>query len=407
MKILQFVTRLELGGAQEICLDLCRLLRADGHTVHLLSGDGGELMPEARRIEGLRVHAWGDWHRSIRPLRDLRCTLRLVRLLRAERFDVLHTHSSKAGLAGRIAAVLAGTPPRVIHHVHGWSFNDSQPRPLRWLFIQLERLVARPGFVLLACGRAMDEAGRRAGIGRDQDRRVVVNGIDPRKGPNRACRRAARRRLGLAHRELLVLQVGNLKPQKDPVTFARVAAEACRALPRARFWIAGDGPLRVAAEEVAAHGGLGRRFRVLGWRTDVPELLAAADALVLTSRFEGLPMAILRAMAAGLPVVATDVPGTREAVVPGRTGILAAPGDVQALAAAVVALGRNPGLRRRMGAAGRRRSRDFSARRAARRVLAMYREGPATPAGARMSDGVPSSVAPAPEAHGWPAGRNL
>ena len=374
MKILQFVTRLDLGGAQEICLDLCRLLLAQGHTVHLLTGAAGELMDQARRIRGLTLHAWADWQHPVRPMRDLRCSLRLFRLLRSERFDLLHTHSSKAGLLGRLVAAAAGTPPRVIHHLHGWSFNDSQPRAVRAAFVLLERLAARPGFLLLSCSRATDVQGRRERIGRDRDRRVVVNGVERSENLKRRDREAVRRRLGLGRRELLFLQLGNLKPQKDPLTFARAAVAARDRLRRARFWIAGEGPLRGEVEELVRRERLDGRFHVLGWRRDVDDLLAAADVLVLTSRFEGLPIAVLRAMAAGVPVVATAVDGTPEAVEHGRTGLLVPPGDPDSVAAALVRIGANPGLRRRMGAAARIRSAGFSAGRVTREILRLYRE---------------------------------
>jgi glycosyltransferase involved in cell wall biosynthesis len=381
MKVLQFVTRLDLGGAQEICLDLCRRLLAQGHEVHLLTGTGGELMEDARRMRGLVLHAWPDWRHAIRPLSDLRCALRLVGLLRRERFDLLHTHSSKAGLVGRLGALVARTPRRVVHHVHGWSFNASQPAPVRALYVWLERFAARKSFLLVACCRATGEQGLRSRIGRPCDHRVVVNGITRRANLKRRDRAAVRRRLGLGRRDLLFLQLGNLKPQKDPVTFARAAVVAGRRLRRARFWIAGAGPLRAEVERVAAAGGLGDRFRVLGWRRDVDDLLSGADVLVLTSRFEGLPMAVLRSMAAGLPAVATAVDGTPEAVADGRTGYLVQPGEAQAVAEAMLALGRRPARRRRMGRAARARSVHFSADRAARETLALYREpAPSGPA---------------------------
>ena len=154
MKVLQFVTRMDLGGAQEISLELCRGLLEQGHEVHLLTGTGGELLETARQTPGLVVHAWSDWAHPVRPLPDLRCAARLARFLRRERFDLLHTHTSKSGLVGRLVAAMAGTPARVIHHVHGWSFNESQPAPVRGFFVALERLAARPGFLLLACSRA-------------------------------------------------------------------------------------------------------------------------------------------------------------------------------------------------------------------------------------------------------------
>ena len=173
MKVLQFVTRLDLGGAQETCLDQCRFLLERGHEVHLLSGAGGELVEDARGMRGLSLHLWPEWQHPVRPLRDMRCFLRLVRLLRRERFDLLHTPSSQSGIFGRLAARLARTPRLVVHHIHGWSFNRTQSAPVRALYVLLERLAARPGFILLSCSHETDAQGRRAGIGRDEDRRVV------------------------------------------------------------------------------------------------------------------------------------------------------------------------------------------------------------------------------------------
>lgn len=374
MKVLQFITRLDLGGAQECCLDFCRELARRGHEPHLLTGSGGELMDDARRIDGLRLHVWDDWRHAVRPLADLRCLLRLRRLLREGSFDLLHTHSSKAGLIGRLAAATAGGGVRVVHHVHGWSFNTTMPAWKRGIYAALERLASRPGFVLLACSRETAEQGRRHRIGRREDRRVIYCGIDRAENLRRRDRAAIRRRLGLAERDVLFLQVGNLKFQKDPLTFARAAVRVGAESHRARFWIAGDGPLREESERIAREGGLGDRFRVLGWRRDVSDLLCAADVKVLTSRFEGLPFAVIRAMTAGLPVVATAVDGTPEAVEEGVNGFLVPPGEVEPIAAAMSRLGRSPRLRRRMGAAGRRRSRMFNDRDNIGEVLRLYEE---------------------------------
>jgi len=372
VKILQFVTRLDLGGAQETCLQQCRHLVERGHDVHLLTGSGGELLDDARRIPGVALHVWPDWQHAIRPLPDLRCLVRLARLLRSERFDLLHTHCSKAGILGRLAAILARAPERVVHHIHGWSFNATQPPLTRFAFETLERVAARPGFVLLACSEATARAGKAAGIGRERDYRVVHYGIERPPLRRRRDRAAIRRRLRLGPRDVLYLQLSNLKPQKDPLTLARAAVLAGRRLPRAHFWIAGEGPLRGEAESIARAGGLGTRFRVLGWRRDVDDLLAAADVLVLTSRFEGLPLAVLRALCAGVPVIATAVDGTPEAVEPGRSGWLIPPQDHAAAARAIEAAYHSRRTRLRMGFHGRTTSAAFAAPVACQALDALY-----------------------------------
>ncbi len=376
MRVLQFVTRLDLGGAQEVCLAQCRRLIEAGHEVHLLTGPGGERMGEARRIRGLVLHVWPDWRREIRPLADLRCLWRLASWLAREPFDVLHTHSSKAGFVGRLAAWIARKPSRVVHQVHGWSFNRSQAAPVRRLCQLAERLVARPGFALVSCSRETARQGLAAGIGRAQDHAVIYCGVERRPFSKRWPRAAVRRRLRAGARDVVFLLVGNLKAQKDPLAFVAAAARVAARLRRARFWIVGDGPLRARVVRAARRYGLGTRLKLLGWRQDVPQLVAAADVVVLPSRFEGLPLALLQAMAAAKPVVATAVDGTPEAVADGWNGRLVPAGDIEALAEAMAALGRAPALRRRMGRRGSEWSRRFDRERALREVFRLYsREG--------------------------------
>lgn len=372
MKVLQFITRLDLGGAQECCLDLCRELAQRGHEVHLLTGAGGEMLPDAQRIPGLQLHIWSDLLHAISPLDDLRCYRRLVAWLATERFDLIHTHSSKAGILGRRAAFSASPDTQVVHHVHGWSFNEAMPGWKRAGYAAIERWASRPGQTLLCCSRATAEQGRRHRIGLDPDRRVIYYGVARQEHLRRRDRQAIRRRLGLARDDLLYLQLGNLKPQKDPLTFAGAAVRAGKQVRRARFWIAGDGPLRQQTLSLAAP--LGDRFRVLGWRRDVPDLLAAADVAVLTSRFEGLPLAIIRAMASGLPMIASAVDGTPEAIRHERNGLLVDRGDVDGFASAMVRLGREPLTRRRLGVAARGDSAAFGDRRSVTEILALYEE---------------------------------
>jgi glycosyltransferase involved in cell wall biosynthesis len=203
--------------------------------------------------------------------------------------------------------------------------------------------------------------------------RVVRNGIDPR--PVQTDRRGLRDRLDLPPDARVVLTVGRLTEQKGHRFLLDAAPAILAQEPRTYFLWVGDGPLAEALRKRARARGLEDRVRLLGQRSDVPELLAAADLFVLPSLFEGLPLAILEAMAANLPVVGTRVCGTREAIDDGVTGRLVQPGDVAALATAVLEVLTQPALAARWAVAGRARvEQEFSAARMARETAAIYAE---------------------------------
>ncbi|MBI3076986.1 MAG: glycosyltransferase, partial [Deltaproteobacteria bacterium] len=170
---------------------------------------------------------------------------------------------------------------------------------------------------------------------------------------------AVRAELGVGPAAPLVGMIACLKPQKDPLAFVEVARRIAERLPRARFVLAGDGRLRPAVEAAVARAGLGARLRLLGWRRDVPRLLRALDLFVLTSRWEGLPLTYLEAMATGVPIVGTAVDGAPEAVHHGEQGLLCRPGDLDAMAAGAVEILQTPALAREMAARGMARAREF------------------------------------------------
>jgi len=286
---------------------------------------------------------------------------------------VVHTHSSKAGLLGRLAARLAGVPV-VVHTVHGWSFNPTQPAPLRWLYVQLERLAAKTTDVLVTVSRHDLESGMELGIGRPEQYELIRSGIDAEQFRAPAIdRETTRRRLGYGPEHRVVGSLSCLKPQKAPLDFVRAAAEIHARDPRTRFFVAGDGELRSAVEDEVARLGLGGVVQLLGWRRDVADLLHAMDMFVLTSLYEGLPRAVLQAMAAGVPVVATEVDGTPEVIEDGRTGWLVPPGRPTAVARAVVSALQDASWRQRCAHEARRRlSREFDTREMVRRLDGLY-----------------------------------
>ncbi len=326
MHLVHLITQLENGGAQRNTLLSCAAQARAGHRVTLLAGAGGMLDADAARLPGVDFVPLPELLHPVRPRADWRALRALVARLRDLQPDLLHTHSSKAGILGREAAARSGLRA-VVHTVHGWSFNDRQPWLQQRFFRMLERRAAVQSRFLVTVSQADRITGIRHGIGRAQQYRVIRSAIDWDAAVAATARRAAvRQALGLDARTPLVLMTACLKPQKAPLLFVDVA----RRVGDAVFLLAGDGALRPAVERAAAD--LGPRFHLPGWQEDVAGLVAAADAFVLTSRWEGLPRAAVEAVAAGTPAVVTDTGGVRDLVRDGDNGFIVPCDDAATLA---------------------------------------------------------------------------
>jgi len=372
-RIVHLITRLELGGAQQNTLYCAEHHDRSRFDVGLWAGAGGLLDPAAHRLSDLDVRILPWLVHPIAPARDAAAVARLASML--VDVDLLHTHSSKAGILGRAAARLAGVPV-VVHTVHGWSFNDVQPPATRRTYLEAERAMARLTDRIVCVSRADRNRGLDAGIGHRSQYRILRSGIDPtlyRAAPG--ARDRVRASLGVGPDELVVGSIANFKPQKGPLDFVEAARLARLQNPRLRFVFVGDGELRTEVERAVAGASLGTAFQLLGWRDDVADLLAAMDVFLLTSLFEGLPRVVLQAVAASVPVVATDTGGVGEVLVDGKTGRLVPPANPAAAAAAVVALAGDPGLRRRLAdAATAVLGTEFDIRRMVRDLEAVYDE---------------------------------
>lgn len=374
-RVAHVITRLELGGAQQNTLYCAAHHDRARFEVDLVAGRGGLLDDDALRLTDTTVHLLGELRHPIRPWWDAVALWSLTALFRRRRLDLVHTHSSKAGILGRVAARLAGVPA-VAHTVHGWSFNEVQSPPVRRLFVAFERLAAALTDRIVVVTEADRTKGLQAGIGRDDRYRLVRSGIDAALYEHPAVPRSeVRRSLGLTEDDLVVGTIACLKPQKAPLDFVEAARIARAEEPRLRFFVAGDGPLRGAVEEEIRSRGLGEHVLLLGWRRDVADLLHAMDLFLLTSRYEGLPRVVLQAMAAGVPVVATAVDGTPDVVRDGETGALVPPGRPDEAARRLVALSRDPGARERLAARARASlGAEFDVREMVRRLETVYVE---------------------------------
>jgi glycosyltransferase involved in cell wall biosynthesis len=340
-RILLLITLAEVGGAQSYVAALLPALVDDFDVAVAAYGHGP--LREAAAASGVRFIPLRHVRRPISPWRDLAGLVELVRLLRRERPDILHASSSKAGVLGRLAALLAGVPIRIFT-VHGWAFSahsGAASRLYRWA----DRLM-RPLTTVTICVAEHERARGLEARTCTAERTVVIpNAIGVQHAPSARHDR---------ERPLLVT-VGRLKAPKDFLTLVRALA----LLPRGSFdaLIVGDGPDRADLEAEIRRLGIGERVHLAGERRDVSALLAGASVFVLPSVSEGLPVSVLEAMAAGLPVVGSRVGGMPELVVEGETGLLVEPGDPDELAAALGRLLAERELRRRLGDAGRERAR--------------------------------------------------
>ena len=352
-RIVHLITRLDLGGAQQNTLYCVRHHDRARFEVALFAGRGGLLDKEARAIEGAEIKLLDALVHPIAPFRDVAVLAQLASALAGA--DLVHTHSSKAGVLGRWAARWAGVRA-VVHTVHGWSFNDSQPGAVRRAYVELERAAARVTDRLVCVAEADRSRGLAEGIGHERQYVVLRSGIEPAAYVAEPGARArVRAALGFGDADVVVGTIGNLKAQKAPLDLVEAARRAFARDPRMRFMVAGDGPLRRETERALAYAGLVGVTRLLGWRDDIADLLAAMDVFLLTSRFEGLPRAALQAIAASVPVVATDTGGISEIIHDGESGYLVPVADVVAAADRLVVLAGDPALRSRMSGAARAR----------------------------------------------------
>ncbi|MBK8479892.1 MAG: glycosyltransferase [Proteobacteria bacterium] len=328
---------LELGGGESVALDLARCQRASGHRVGVVAFAGGPLASEFER-SAIELQLF-DKRRGFDP----RLLLRLGAFFAGARPDVVHTHDPQSLIYAAPAARCAGA--RVIHTKHGDTVES-----LRRLALQ--RLAANALHRFVAVSASTAATARRRHEVAPEKLLVVPNGIDTRRyGPAKVDRASARRELGLPAEGCLVVAVGRLEPEKDPELLLRAAAPLLGARLRL-VWIGGgalEQPLRTLAAALSPEG----RLQLVGWRRDVALWLAAGDIFALSSRTEGLPLALLEAMATGLPVVATRVGGVASAVEAGRTGLLVSAGDELGLRRALAQLVDDPEAARGMGAAGR------------------------------------------------------
>jgi glycosyltransferase involved in cell wall biosynthesis len=367
-----------MSGPQQSTIELFKQLEADRYELHAVVASPGEFGDQLEE-RGVRVHLCPSLVREFSPIRDLRSLFQLTRLFRREKFDVVHLNSSKTGVLGRIAARIAGVRA-VVYHVRGFSFHEFSSR-WAWLAFgtieaALSRLTDRVIFVndeerLWAARWHVIPADRSCTICNGADLNIYCPGERVRLRP------IARAKLDIGEGQSAIVFVGRLWEQKNPKTLVPTMVALARRFPDldAVLLVAGDGPLLEDVQRGIRDTGIEKRVRILGWRSDIPTLLSAADVVFLPSLWEGLPRVLIEAACLGLPAVAANVKGNREVIVDGKTGMLIPPNNPEAAAEALGSLLKSPQLLSAFSEASAERGRRmYDSRETARRIELVYME---------------------------------
>jgi glycosyltransferase involved in cell wall biosynthesis len=373
--VVHIITKLELGGAQQNTLFTVAHLDRHRYRPYLVTNPEGILVPEAMSLKGVKTFFIPEITREINPLMDLKALFKLKGLLQGiKKGDspvIVHTHSSKAGILGRWGARFAGADV-IIHTIHGFGFHDYQSLPARNFLIFLERMTARITDQFIAVSQANIKKGVSLGIFPEQKATLIRSGIELEEITRQRVKRGVKKKeLGVEPIFPLITMIGCLKPQKAPLDYVEVAYQVLRER-KAHFVLVGDGELREEVEKKSVQWGLGGQFKLLGWRRDIPEILAATDIFCLTSLWEGLPRVLPQAMALGIPIVATGVDGTPEAVIHNVNGFVTKPRDTRAMAERIIYLLDHPQKAKIMGKQGKNMVSKFDIRKMVKEQEALY-----------------------------------
>lgn len=373
MRVCHVITRLIVGGAQENTLASCIGLRARRYEVDLVvgpqTGPEGSLHEQARAA-GVPMIVLPELLRAPNPLADVPAARALTRLFRERRYDLVHTHSGKAGFVGRWAARRAGVPI-VVHTIHGPSFYRYQNPVGNWLFCWAEKVAAEWTTQFVSVADAMTRQYLAAGVGRPNQYITIRSGMNVRAFLEARPDPELRAPLGIGDGDLVVGKVARLFRLKGHQYLFDAIPRILREIPNVKFLLVGDGPYRERFERMAGPQVV---FAGLVPPGEIPRYIALMDVLVHLSLREGLPRTLPQALACGKPVVAFDVDGAREVCRDGETGFLIPAEDTDRLAEAVIRLLRDPVLAHRMGATGRKLvAAEFDEEQMVEQLDALYR----------------------------------
>lgn len=377
IRVLLVITRLTIGGDTNVILDIASYLKNHpDFDVCLAVGPvpANEVdltyLANERAIPLKMVPSMVN---HINPWLNFKSVMDLYSHIRKEKYDIVHTHSSVAGVVGRMAAELAGVPI-IVHHVHGWGIQQDMSTTMRALYLGLERFCTRFTDRMIAVSKPTIEKGVAYKICAENKFALIYNGIDLEKFQEQTDKQTVCLDLGLDPECKIVGMIGRLDKQKNPLDFIRAASIVARDYSKVQFIIAGDGSLRGECECLISDLNLADRFFLLGYRNDINRILPILTLTVLSSLWEGLPVVFQESMSAGKPIIANDIDGARDVIRDGETGYLVTPRQPQEMADRILNLLINDALCNKMGVVAKRSSRQYSSERMVREIETLYRE---------------------------------
>jgi len=355
IKVMQIIARMNVGGPAVLVADLMRnfnpkLVNAVLVTGYCDENESDYLDEVAKDVKAVRVPGLG---RSISPLRDVNAFFLLIKEIRKFKPDVIHTHTAKAGVLGRVAGLIAAPSAKRVHTFHGHLLHGYFSKSKTQLVVFVEKFLAVITFRLIAIGNSVKKDLVDAKIGTDSKYEVIFPGLQPLKT---YAKKEANKSLGLEPDKTYLVFVGRLTQIKRPDRLLEIARYLKANQPNSQILIAGAGELLKTIEVVSASEDLPMTF--LGWRNDIDLILSAGDIAILCSDNEGIPLTLIQASQAGLPIVSTDVGSVRDIVIDGVTGFLTEVSS-EGLIQGITRLLEEPNLRHTFGKAGEQRAKDF------------------------------------------------
>lgn len=341
IRVAHLITNFMIGGAQDYLLSVVRELDQERFEPLIAGRLEGEWVDKVCSIPGVRVFDIPSLRRDISPWNDFRAIFQIRKFCQEHDIDILHTHSSKPGVVGRFGGTLASVP-RIVHTIHGFSFHGFMPAWKRMLFVTIERMMSRYTSVLLLYSHQDHKLATRLGIGAKKSVETFYYGIDYNPFSEQIDRKRIRTSLGFNDSDLVVGFTGRLTEQKGLHILIAAFALAHRQIPSLRLLLVGDGHLQDDLQSMANRMDIKDRVVFTGFRSDIAPLLISMDMFIMTSLWEGLSRSLAEAMYASLPIIATDVGGTSDAIRNNETGWLIPPDDVQSATVALLEVIRNP-----------------------------------------------------------------